>query len=293
MERFDVAILGTGPAGLEAAVTAHARNKSVLLIGSRDLSQKLAKAKSIENYLGFGSVSGADLADAFRAHLESAGIQIVEDRVTAVYDMGGYFGLQGSPDIYEASSLILACGVTSAKPLPGEEDLLGRGVSHCATCDAMLYRGRDVVVAGYSPREEDEADFLAEVAARVRYVPVYKAAPAVSEAVEVVAGKPIGVERRGDKTVLLMEGDTGDLEADGVFILRESVPPTQLVPGIEVDGAHVVVDRRMRTSVPGVFAAGDIVGEPYQYIKAAGEGNNAALAAVSYLAEQKRAAAGE
>lgn len=288
MQRFDIAIIGTGPAGLSAALTARARNKSVLLLGSAELSPKLVKAKAIDNYLGFPSVSGADLAAAFRTHLDAAGVPIVEDRVSAIYDLGGYFGIQGSPDIYEADAVVLACGVTSAKPLPGEDELLGSGVSHCATCDAMLYRGRDVVVVGYSPREESEAEFLAEVAGSVRYIPAYRGEPALSENVEVVRAVPTGVEARGNGFALLTE--TGEVLGDGVFILRESIPPAQLVPGIEVDGARVVVDRRMRTSIAGVFAAGDIVGEPYQYIKSAGEGNNAALAAVAYLDERRRSA---
>ena len=140
MERYDAAIIGTGPAGLSAAVTLKLRNKNILLLGSKDLSRKLNLARRIDNYLGFPGIAGADLAARFREHLEAMDIAVTEDRITAVYAMGDYFALQGR-EMYEASAVILAGGVNQGRPIPGEESLLGRGVSYCATCDAALYRG--------------------------------------------------------------------------------------------------------------------------------------------------------
>ena len=287
MNRYDVAVIGTGPAGLSAAVTATIRNKSVLLLGSRDLSEKLGKAHEIQNYLGFPAVPGEDLAKAFRAHLDSMGIAITEKRINAVYAMGDWFALQSGEEMLEASSVILATGVVPGKPLPGETELLGRGVSYCATCDAPLYRGRSAAVIGYSPREEAEAAFLSEICSDVLYFPMYPGdITSLPGAVHIIREKVVAVEAsEGKKLVRTAENA---YSADGVFILREAVAPGQLVPGLETEGPHVMVNRRMETSIPGVFACGDISGLPYQYIKAAGEGNVAALSAVEYLDKQKR-----
>ena len=285
MDRADIAIIGTGPGGISAAITAVIRNKKVLLLGRAELSGKIAQAHEIRNYPGLPAVSGADLAKALREHLRQMGIPITEKRVGAVYAMGDYFALQAGEDMLEAKAVILACGVVQGKPIPGEEELLGRGVSACATCDAALYRGKTVLVIGYSPREEAEAAFLSEVCGKVTYIPVYAAEPHLPAAVEVLRTKALGIRREGAK--LLMETESGTLTTDGVFVLREAVAPGQLVPGLETEGAHVKVNRRMETNLPGVFACGDITGTPYQYIKAAGEGNVAALSAVAFLDEMK------
>ena len=287
MERVDIAIIGTGPAGLEAAVTAKIRNKSLLLIGNKDFSNKLVKAELIRNYLGLGDISGRDLADHFKDHLDKLGIEITEDKITAVYSMGDYFALQNSKnEFYEARTIILATGVMQGKLYPGEEEFLGRGVSYCATCDAPLYHGKTAVVVGSSEKEEEEADFLAEVADKVFYIPTYKGDIQVKDSIEVIREKP--KEILEDKGKRILKTDGGSYPVDGIFILRESVSPAQLVPGLETDKNHVKVDRTMATNIPGCFACGDIVGQPYQYIKAAGEGNIAALSAVGYLAKKQR-----
>ena len=286
MSRYDIAIIGTGPAGLSAAITATIRNKKVLLLGSRDLTEKLSKAHEIQNYLGFPAVRGADLAAAFQRHIDQMGIEITEKRVSAVYAMGDFFALQAGEDMLEASSVILATGVVQGKPLPGENELLGRGVSYCATCDAPLYRGKRAAVIGYSPREEAEAAFLSEVCSQVLYFPVYKDETHLPDGVAVIREKVTGIENTADGRVV-KTGENG-YTVDGVFVLREAVAPGQLVPGLAVDGSHVAVNRKMEASIPGIFACGDIAGAPYQYIKAAGEGNVAALSAVSYLDQLKR-----
>ena len=279
--RYDIAIIGTGPAGLSAAITATIRNKSVLLLGSKDLSEKLGKAHEIQNYLGFPAVKGADLAAAFQKHIDQMGIAITEKQVSAVYAMGDFFALQAGEEMLEASSVILATGVAQSKPLPGETELLGRGVSYCATCDAPLYRGKRAAVIGYSPREEAEAAFLSEVCGEVLYFPVYKEETHLPDSVKVIREKVVGIENQDGARLVKTAGN--GYTVDGVFVLREAVAPAQLVPGLETDGSHVAVNRKMGASIPGVFACGDITGAPYQYIKAAGEGNVAALSAVMYL----------
>jgi len=183
--------------------------------------------------------------------------------------------------------VILATGVTMDKPLPGENEFLGRGVSYCATCDAALYRGRTAAVIGYGPKEEAEADFLAEVVGKVYYIPMYKEPYHLAENVEVVREKPLEIV--GEASLVgALRTDGGEYPVDCVFILRESILPEHLVPGLELEENHVKVDRQMKTNIPGCFACGDIAGKPYQYIKAAGQGNVAALSAVEYLANAER-----
>ncbi len=289
MERYDIAIIGTGPAGLEAAITARARNKNVLLLGSSNLSTKVEKAHTIKNYLGLSDISGEDMQKQFQKHIQEMGVAITEDKVNTVYAMGEYFAIQGHKDMYEASTVILACGLSVAKPFPGELEYLGRGVSYCATCDAALYRGKETVVIGYSVEEEKEAAFLAEMAKEVVYLPMYQGEVSLGDNVKVLKDvKPISIEKADKRIVLKLDGES--IETDGLFILRESVAPSQLVPGLEIENNHVIVDRLLRTNLPGLFACGDITGAPYQYIKAAGEGNVAALSAVNFLAELKKEA---
>lgn len=285
MERYDIAIIGTGPAGLEAAITAKVRNKNILLLGNGILSSKIEKAHTIKNYLGLPEVSGEEMQNAFKRHLEAMDISITEDRVNTVYAMGEYFALQGHKEMYESSSVILACGMSVAKPFPGEMENLGRGVSYCATCDATLYKDKSTIVIGYSKEEEKEADFLAELAKEVIYIPMYKEETSLSSKVKVASEvNPVGIERDGSKIIL--NTDDGNMETDGLFILRENVAPSQLVPGLKIENNLVVVDRELKTNLAGLFACGDITGAPYQYIKAAGEGNVAALSAVNYLANK-------
>ena len=290
MARYDIAIVGTGPAGLEAAITAKVRNKNFILLGNKDFSPKVSKAHAIQNYLGLPDVSGEALSAAYQKHLDAMGIEITQEKINAVYSMGDYFALQGGENrMYEADTVILATGVVAGKPLPGEEELLGRGVSYCATCDAALYRGKSAVVLGYGPGEEAEAEFLAELADKVYYVPVYKKDDAVPESlkngIEIVKGMPKSIEKTDEGIKLSL--DSGELVTNGVFVLREAVAPGQLVPGLATEGPHIVVNRKMETNLPGCFACGDITGTPYQYIKSAGEGNIAALSAAGYLDTRK------
>ena len=281
MERYDIAIIGTGPAGVSAALTAKNRNKSILLLGSRQMSEKVAKAHEIRNYPGLPFVKGEDLAAAFRDQLDRMEIPVTEKRIGAVYAMGDYFALQAGEEMLEARTVILATGVVMAKTLSGEEQYLGRGVSYCATCDAPLYRGRTAAVIGYSPREEAEAAFLAGVCSKVIYFPMYKEETDLPESVEVIRETPEEILKQ--ETGLAVKTAAGEYKADGVFVLREAVAPSQLVPGLETDGAHVKVNRRMETNLPGLFACGDLIGTPYQYVKAAGEGNVAAISAAAYI----------
>lgn len=287
MERYDIAIIGTGPAGVSAAITAKVRGKRLILFGAKAMSDKVEKAHSILNYPGLPNVTGAQLAQAFSNHLESMDIPITEKQVTAVYAMGDYFAIQTPEEMIESRTVILAAGVVTAKALPGENEFLGRGVSYCATCDAHFYRGKTVAVLGYSAQSCQEADFLAETCEKVLYFPAAPHEVQVGEGVEVIREKPTAI--LGDRQARILETNSQKQYAvDGIFVLRAAVAPEKLVPGIAVEENHVRVDLQMRTNLPGCFACGDVTGPPYQYIKAAGQGNVAALSAAAYLAEQKK-----
>ena len=286
MDRIDIAIVGSGPAGISAALNAKIRNKTFKVFGTKEISPKLVKAHQINNYLGFYGKSGKEIRDEFAKHLEAMDIEITEEKINNIYSMGDYFALMGSKNTYEATAVILATGVNFGKPLKGEEEYLGRGVGYCATCDAPLYKDKIVTIIAYNKHEESEANFLAQVASKVYYIPMYKEEVEVDKSIEIIKDTP--VEIVGEQFVQKLILKNNEIETDGLFILRDSISPGQLVPGLELDKNHVQVDRKMATNLKGCFAAGDIVGTPYQYIKAAGEGNIAALSAVSYLDELKR-----
>ena len=285
-ERYDIAIIGSGPAGLSAALNARIRKKSFIIFGSKNLSNKLEKAEKINNYLGFFNRSGKEIKEEFEKHIEAMDINITEEKVNNIYSMGKYFSIMVNEKIYEATTIILATGVNFGKPFKGEEEFLGRGVGYCATCDAPLYKEKVVTIISYNKQEEKEANFLATVASKVYYVPMYKEELEVDPSIEIIRDTP--VEICGDKKANKLILKNSEIETDGIFILRDSISLGQLVPGLKLDGNHVEVDRKMQTNLKGCFAAGDIVGTPYQYIKAAGEGNIAALSAVAYIDEIKK-----
>ncbi len=286
MERYDVIVIGSGPAGLSAAITLKIRNKSVLVMGNAEVSDKITKAHEINNYLGLPKIKGSDLAANFLEHARSMEIDMLQTQVLNVYAMGEYFAVNNKDgELFEASSVILATGVSFGKPYAGEEKFLGKGVSYCATCDAPLYKDKKVVIIADSPKEEGEAEFMAEIASNVVYVPRYNDDVNLSGRVKVIRDVPVAIEGEMKAEKLVMK--SREIEADGFFILRDSVSPAQLVPGLEVEDRHISVNRKMETSIAGCFACGDAAGTPYQYIKAAGEGNIAALSAVEYLGKKK------
>ena len=162
--RFDIAIIGSGPAGLSAALNAKIRNKSFILLGNKNLSAKITKAPKINNYLGFYGMTGQEIGEQFKEHIKSMDIEITEKRIDSIYSMGEYFALMSNNETIEATSIILATGVEYSKPFKGEDEFLGRGVGYCATCDAPLYKEKIVTIIGYNKEAEEETDFVSELA---------------------------------------------------------------------------------------------------------------------------------
>lgn len=291
MERVDIAIIGTGPAGISAAINAKIRNKSFTLFGTDKLSAKVGCSERIENYPGIGGVTGPELNGHFRKQLEDLEIAITQEQITGIYNMGKYFLIMADQTEYEATSVIIATGVEAVKAIPGERELLGRGVSYCATCDGRLYKGKKIAVVCDNANMEEEVDYLCGLAGKVYFFPMFKS-EFTKENIErpetVIAGID-GTDRV--EGVTLKNGEK--LELDGVFFLKQSVSADILLRGLKMEDGHIVVDRNMASSVKGCFAAGDCTGRPYQITKAVGEGNIAAHAAIAYLAEQSKAKEGE
>jgi thioredoxin reductase (NADPH) len=256
----------------------------------------------IANYAGFPAVGGEDLVAAFRRHLEAFDVPVVADKVTRISRAGAGadddgFVLFGAGEAYQARAVVLATGVVLEASIEGEDELAGQGVSYCVTCDGRLFTGRRVVVIGYGPAGEREASELADAfRADVTYLPQYDAGYRLGAGVSLRTGaKPARLMRTDRGVEVTLEGDApaGSLVADAVFISRDAVAPGTLLDGLITDGPHLVVDQYMRTSVPGVFAAGDCTGGPYQVAKAVGQGQVAALSAVRLLRDQAEAGDGE
>ncbi len=280
---YDVAIVGTGPAALSAALTLQVHEKSIIWIGSKALSDKISKAEKIANFPGLSQVTGAQMQEAFLAQIREAGLSITEGMVNSIIDMGGQFALMVGSDYFEAKTVLLATGVAATGVLPGEQALLGRGVSYCATCDGWLYKGKTIAVLSTSPRFEHEVQYLAELAGKVYFLPRYADCSVQAENVEVINTPAVQVDEENGRVKGLTLKGGRQLEADGIFILRDSISLATLLPGLETEKGHIAVDRQMRTNLSGCFAAGDCTGRPYQYVKAAGEGNVAAHSIVEYL----------
>ena len=277
---YDVLVVGSGPAGLAAAVAARGRDKSVLVVGNPWQESPLARAEQVDNYLGLPGLSGAEMLAAMRRHAEQAGVEFLAGKVLNAVQMPDAWYVSVGPDMYNARAVVLAAGVARGKKFAGEAELLGRGVSYCATCDGMLYRGKPVAVVGRSPDAPEEANFLKNLGCQVTYL-----APKRPETLEAdipfVQTGTVSIQGQLTVTGLTANGET--IPCAGVFILRPAVAPTDLLPTLATANGAIQVDRSMATNLPGVFAAGDCTGAPYQIAKAAGEGQVAALSACAYL----------
>ncbi len=263
---YDVIIIGGGSTGLSAAMTCQARGKRTAVVANGAETTNLYKAERIANYPGAENVTGRELAELFRRQLDSCGADIITGRALSVMPLGESFGVAVGNDFYTCAAVILAVGITRENLYPGEAEFLGRGVSYCATCDGMLYRGKTVAVIGAGAEARADAVFLESIGCTVlRFEDSLRYA---------IKG--------ADKADMLVAGAT-EYRVDCVFIIKESIAVSTLVPGLEGGKAGITVTRGGATNIPGVFAAGDCTGKPYQLAKAVGEGNVAALSACEYI----------
>ena len=260
----DVLIAGAGPAGCSAALTLLSRGRSVLMADAGQSALK--KARLVRNYPGAKNIPGSELLSLMQSQAKEAGARLLHAAARQILPSGrGYMILAGQ-EIIEAKGLILACGKAKQTLLPGETELLGAGVSTCATCDGMLYRDKSVaVLAAEGEGIEEEIRFLQSICR----VSLYRLGPGTAgdEKNGFLPGRPEAVLPGP-----MLRLDSGELPFDGVFILRPETPLSSLFPGISLPESG-----SLRSSLPFVYFAGDILGEPYQVASAAGQGNRAAL----------------
>ena len=279
----DIAIIGRGPAGWSCAMTARMRGLAALVVAPQTDTGWLSRAEKIENYPGMPGVSGRVLLDSFAQQALEMGAKERVGLVRQIMPNGGSFMLLVDNDVVEARAVVLAMGAARPTLLAGEEALIGAGVSYCATCDGMFYRGKKVAVLAATLQGVEETAFLASVCGQVDY---YLLKPHVTDGlspqVRQMPGKPLSLARTAQGVAL--KTDAGEETYDGVFIFRAAMPLNMLLGELTTDGPFIPVDRGMRTNVRGVFAAGDCTGQPLQVAKAVREGNIAAISAAQYIA---------
>ncbi|HBK67609.1 MAG TPA: hypothetical protein DDZ91_03120 [Firmicutes bacterium] len=283
---YDLLVIGGGPAGLSAAVNGRRRNKQVLLVGKEMLSNKLRQAHRVDNYLGLPGITGADLARKYKEHAIKEGVEIIDDEILNLWLEEGLFQGMGRNELFQAKAVIIATGTPQKPSISGEEELVGKGVSYCATCDGMFFRDKKVFFLSELVEGEKEANFLADLCEKVYYLPRYKGKYTdLDPRIELISGRPLRFH--GKQKLTGVTTSEGEYEVEGAFIERASLPLERLLPGLQMENEAIKVNRQMMTNIPGVFAAGDCTGKPWQIAKAVGEGLIAALAAVGYLSALK------
>lgn len=271
--KYDLIIIGAGPAGLGASIYASRYKLKHLVIGE-EVGGQVVEASKIENYAGIESISGKDLMDKFRKQTEDLGAKIVQASVKMIEKNEGEFKVSTvNGEEYFAKALILALGMKPRRMnIAGEKEFIGKGVSYCATCDAMFFRNKTVAVVGGGDAAAMAAQHLSEFADKVYVLHREKTTwnPAreddlnKNEKIEMLCCADIK-EIKGDKTVQAIvyekDGTEKEIAVQGVFIEIGSVPGIDLIKrlSVEVDKQdYIVVDQAQATSVEGVWAAGDV-----------------------------------
>lgn len=313
MQKEQVIIIGSGPAGLTAAIYAARANLNPLIIAGNALGGQIATTSEVENFPGFDSILGPDLVQQMQSQAEKFGTRFEYDEVIeADFRAGQPLRLKTYGNEYEAETVIITTGASAKKlEIPGETEFVGRGVSYCATCDGFFFKGKDVLVIGGGDSALQEALFLTKFASRVRVVhrrdqfragdflqkkagendKIQFVFDTVLERIDGEQGKVQSVQARNLKTDAVER-----LETDGVFVFIGHFPNSNLFKGqLDMDAqGFLTVDKHMMTNVPGVFAAGEIMDPIFkQAISSAGQGCMAAIAAERWLeSREERESAG-
>jgi thioredoxin reductase (NADPH) len=310
---YDVIIVGAGPAGLCAAMYAGRGMLNALTIERGAPGGELLNTDLIEDYIGFESVKGWELAQKFTEHAKKFGAQLVTDTVEKVRKGDdGWFEVRTARErVYRAPAVILTAGGTPVKlGVPGEKEYAGKGVSYCAVCDGAFFKGEVLAVVGGGDAAVEEADYLTRYASKVyilhrrdrlRASKILQKRAFANPKIEMVWNKVVkeivGTEKGTDHLVLddTVTGATSTLKVGGVFIFIGFKPNSGLVEGHarHDEGGYFITDERMMTSIPGLFAAGDVRSQlTRQITTAVGDATTAAIAVEKYLAalrEQEKA----
>jgi thioredoxin reductase (NADPH) len=303
MEKRKVIVIGSGPAGLTAALYMARANFEPLVISGSQLGGQISITSEVENYPGFPEgTTGPELVELMQKQAEKFGAQILIDEVTEVdFGRGSPFALKTYGGDFEAEAVIVCVGASPKRlEVPGEEEFIGRGVSFCATCDGFFFREKDVVVVGGGDSALEESLFLTRFARQVRVIhrrDELRAGEALRR--RAMTNEKIGFiwdsvveEIRGDGKVEAVKlrnvrtGEVSELATDGVFIFIGHYPNSDLFRGqLEMDErGYVVTDRHMMTSIPGVFAAGEIQDPIFRQIASSvGQGCAAAMTTERWL----------
>ncbi len=301
----DVIILGAGPAGISAAIYAARANHSPLLITGQDIGGQVATTNLVENYPGFpDGITGPELARVMQEQAEKFGAAVEYDTINTVSLSERPFRLVGERGEYRSRALIIATGASPTKlGVPGERELVGRGVSYCATCDGYFFRGKEIMIVGGGDSALEEGLFLTKFASRVTVIHrrdtlragaiLQKRArenPKMSFIWNSVVTAIVGAQKvEGVRVCNRATGEERVISTEGIFVYIGHQPNTALFKGqLEMDEhGYVITDKQMRTNVPGVFAAGEVTDSRFrQVITSAGMGAAAAIEVEKYLAEQ-------
>jgi len=299
---YDLVILGSGPAGLGASIYAQRAELKTLVIEKEMVSGgQVLNTWEVDNYPGFPGVTGFELSRQFREHANKLGARVVQDEVVQVELSGNVKKVVCEEETYEARCVILASGAHHRTlEVPGEEELRGAGVSYCATCDGAFFRGRTVAVVGGGDAALEDAIFLARMCEKVYIVhrrDKLRGAKRLQERLQALENiefvwnsETVAIEGNAQVEALrLRQTKTGEekrLDVDGVFIAVGIAPESELYAGqLELDEqGYIRADESGQTSVPGVFAAGDVRTKALrQILTAASDGANCVASAERYL----------
>ncbi|WP_337497088.1 thioredoxin-disulfide reductase [Clostridium sp.] len=298
---YDIIIIGSGPAGLSAAIYAQRACLDTIVIEKNGISGgQVLNTWEVDNYPGFPGVTGFELSRQFREHANKLGARVVQDEVVQVELSGNVKKVVCEEETYEARCVILASGAHHRTlEVPGEEELRGAGVSYCATCDGAFFRGRTVAVVGGGDAALEDAIFLARMCEKVYIVhrrDKLRGAKRLQERLQALENiefvwnsETVAIEGNAQVEALrLRQTKTGEerrLDVDGVFIAVGIAPESELYAGqLELDEGYIRADESGQTSVPGVFAAGDVRTKALrQILTAASDGANCVASAERYL----------
>ncbi len=295
--KYDIVIIGAGPAGYTAGIYCSRARRNTLLISGILPGGQLMNTTDVENYPGFAQgIMGPDLMITMRKQTERMGTKIIDDEVVSVDFKNNPLKVSTASSIFEASSVIVCTGANPRKiGLEGEQTFAGKGVSYCATCDGAFFKNQELIVVGGGDSAMEEATFLTKFASTVHIVHRMQERALSNEKIKVhfnCTVEDIQGDQKFQKVILknVKTDENTTLEAGGLFVAIGHEPNSKILEGqVELDeNGYVVLKNNTQTSIPGIFCAGDVHDHRYrQAVTAAGFGCMAAIDADKYLAEQK------